>query len=177
MSGKIVQFNQKFFLSLSILLICFFIDRISKIYVVNLFIKNNVNDLYINKYINITLLWNKGIAFGLLQSETLVYQLITFIIFLIIIFILYLIYKSEKIIELIGFSAIAGGAMGNLTDRFYYNAVPDFIDIHYNSFHWFTFNVSDICISVGIFLILFSDVISLKNKNEEIINDDKKEDD
>ena len=111
----------------------------------------------------------------MLQSETLVYQLITFIIFLIIIFILYLIYKSEKIIELIGFSAIAGGAIGNLTDRFYYNAVPDFIDIHYNSFHWFTFNVSDICISVGIFLILFSDVISLKNKNEEIINDDKKE--
>ena len=118
MSGKIVQFNQKVFLSLSILLILFFIDRISKIYVVNLFIKNNVNDLYINKYINITLLWNKGIAFGLLQSETLVYQLITFIIFLIIIFILYLIYKSKKIIELIGFSAIAGGAMGNLTDRF-----------------------------------------------------------
>ena len=57
---------------------------------------------------------------------------------------------SEKII----FSIIIGGAIGNLYDRLTYNAVPDFIDLHYNNFHWFTFNVADIFITIGILIFM-----------------------
>ena len=70
---------------------------------------------------------------------------------------------SEKIF----FSLIIGGAIGNFYDRIIFKAVPDFIDLHYNSFHWFTFNIADIFITVGIVFILISSfkVSSFKEKN------------
>jgi len=148
---KIVQLSKKFTLSFFIILICFILDRISKVYVISLFTQENFNDsIYVNSYLNFILLWNKGIAFGLLQSEQIFYHLITVIIFSVIFFICFLIFKSEKKWEIIYFSMIAGGALGNFVDRIYYNAVPDFIDLHYEEFHWFTFNVADIFITIGI---------------------------
>ena len=165
---KIVQLSKKFTLSFFIILICFILDRVSKVYVISLFTKTNFNDIiYVNSYLNFILLWNKGIAFGLLQSEQIFYHLITGIIFSVIFFIFFLILKSEKKWEIIYFSMITGGALGNFVDRIYYNAVPDFIDLHYKEFHWFTFNVADMCITIGIIFYLIFDMFKFKNAENE----------
>ena len=165
---KIVQLSKKFTLSFYIILICFILDRVSKVYVISLFTQTNFNDsIYINSYLNFILLWNKGIAFGLLQSEQMLYHLITVIIFLVISLVCFLILKSEKKWEIIYFSMIAGGALGNFIDRIYYNAVPDFIDLHYKEFHWFTFNIADMCITIGIIFYLIFDMFKFKNADNE----------
>jgi len=157
---KIAQLKNKILLSIFIITICFLTDRISKIYILNYFIQNNLNDLYINPYLNLILLWNKGIAFGLLESESFFYNFLSILIFMIIVFIIYLIFKSDRKFEIVCFSMISGGAIGNFIDRLYYNAVPDFIDINYKGFHWFTFNVADIWITLGIITLLSFEIIS-----------------
>ena len=165
---KIVQLRKKFTLCFSIILICFILDRVSKVYVISLFTQPNFNDsIYINSYLNFILLWNKGIAFGLFQSEQMFYHVITAIIFIVIFFICFLILKSEKKWEIIYFSMITGGALGNFIDRIYYNAVPDFIDLHYKELHWFTFNVADMCITIGIIFYLIFDMFKFKNAENE----------
>lgn len=165
-SEKIVRLNRKFFSTIFLISICFILDRVSKIYVIQLLINNDLKDYYVNQFINITLIWNKGIAFGLLQSESFTYNLISIFILIIILIIFFMIFKSSKFIEALFYSIIAGGALGNLFDRIYYNAVPDFIDLHYKNFHWFTFNISDILITLGIVSLIVSDIVSAKgNKN------------
>lgn len=160
MKEKIAQLKNKILLSIFIITICFLTDRISKIYILNYFIQNNLSDLYINPYLNLILLWNKGIAFGLLESESFFYNFLSILIFMIIVFIIYLIFKSDRKFEIVCFSMISGGAIGNFIDRLYYNAVPDFIDINYKGFHWFTFNVADIWITLGIITLLSFEIIS-----------------
>lgn len=160
MKEKIAQLKNKILLSIFIITICFLTDRISKIYILNYFIQNNLSDLYINPYLNLILLWNKGIAFGLLESESFFYNFLSILIFMIIVFIIYLIFKSDKKFEIVCFSMISGGAIGNFIDRLYYNAVPDFIDINYKGFHWFTFNIADIWITLGIITLLSFEIIS-----------------
>lgn len=167
MREKAVQLNKKIFKSLSLILVCFFLDRWSKIYIINFFVNNDVNDFYVNSYVNLILIWNKGIAFGLFQSETFFYHFISLVIIFIIFFLCYFVLKTKKQIEVVCFSIIIGGALGNLFDRIYYNSVPDFIDLHYKNFHWFTFNVSDICITLGIILLLIFDMIKFNYKNND----------
>ena len=131
--------------------IIFLLDRVSKISVLN-----NINEskYYINKFINLDLIWNIGIGFGFFSTDSyILYNLITLIIFFVIIFLLYILIKSELLDKLI-YSIILGGAFGNFYDRLVYKAVPDFIDLHYNSFHWFTFNVADIFITLGIIIFI-----------------------
>ncbi len=118
--------------------------------------------IYINDFMNIDLVWNTGIGFGLLSSNSnLIYNAISFIIFLVIIFLIYLIFKS-KIVDKILFSIVLGGALGNFYDRLIFFAVPDFIDLHYQNFHWFTFNIADIFITVGILMIIIKDLFFKK---------------
>ena len=130
----------------------FFLDRLSKLQIIN-----NLNEAsyYVNDFINLELIWNIGIGFGLLSTvDSLFYNLVTLIIGLVILYLFYLLILSDKIGKLI-YSIIIGGALGNFYDRLVYKAVPDFIDLHYNNFHWFVFNLADIFISIGIiFLIL-----------------------
>ena len=132
---------------LILLIIIFFLDRYSK----NLIIRNYTNQKYfINDYINLELVWNTGIGFGLLSSSSEVFYLfITSIIGFVIMYLLYIALISNIIDKIIYF-IIASGALGNFYDRLTYQAVPDFIDLHYKKFHWFTFNVADIFISLGI---------------------------
>ena len=59
---------------------------------------------------------------------------------------------------------IVGGALGNLHDRIFFNAVPDFIDFHIGNFHWFIFNLADIFISIGVILMIISELIDRPNK-------------
>ena len=149
-----------------ITLFIFALDRISKIYVINIAEKYGQVDIYINKFLNIVLVWNSGIGFGLLSFEKqFLYNFITLIIILVNFVILYLGIKSNNFKGFL-FFIILGGSLGNLFDRLYYSAVPDFIDVNYNGFHWFIFNVADIFISVGIICLIFAELFF--NKKEKL---------
>lgn len=162
---KTVELNRKIILSIFLIFACFLIDRIFKIYILNFFIQNNFQEIYINPFLNFIMIWNKGIAFGMLESDDLLYSIISIIIFIVIVFICYLIFKADKKIEIICYSVIVGGAIGNFADRIYYKAVPDFIDLHYKDFHWFTFNIADIFITTGVLLLLIFDMIKFKSED------------
>ena len=145
-----------------LILIIFLLDRFSKIKIINYFWNNN--EVFINDYINLNLVWNTGIGFGLLSSDSnLFYTSISLLIFTIIIFLFYIFFKSNLVDKFL-FSLVLGGAIGNFWDRVFFFAVPDFIDIHYENFHWFTFNIADIFISVGIITIILKDLILKKWK-------------
>jgi len=159
--------RKNFFLNFSIIIFIFILDRISKIYVIKLSEENNVNELFSSKYLDINLIWNEGIAFGLFSfSEKYAYNLLTLLIGLVIILIFYMISKNDGLRKY-SLIMIIGGALGNLYDRIFFKAVPDFIDFHIGSFHWFIFNVSDIFISTGVILMILIEIIFDKNKNYE----------
>ena len=141
---------KKFFLNLIALSTIFLIDRLTKLYILKLAEIENSVDVYLTSYLNLYLIWNKGIAFGLLSmNESMIYNTITFIIGIIIIIILFMMWKKDNI-QRYFLVLIAGGALGNFYDRIVYTAVPDFIDLHFNGFHWFVFNVADIFITIGV---------------------------
>jgi signal peptidase II len=147
---KILLKKENIYLLFLIILI-FFTDRISK----NIIINNYSENIYfINEFINLDLIWNTGIGFGFFSTNSsLIYNSLTASIGLVIIFLFFVAIFSEKKDKII-FSIIIGGAIGNFYDRLIYNAVPDFIDLHYNKFHWFTFNIADILISIGIIFFI-----------------------
>ena len=152
--------NWFFFL---IIITSFFIDRATKIYVIDFFLTQKIENYYLNSFINIVLIWNTGMAFGLMESDTNFYHFLSALIFCLIVFLLIWLLISKSKFEKISISLIVGGAFGNFYDRLTYNAVPDFIDLHYLDFHWFVFNVSDIIITSGIILLIFKDVVLKKN--------------
>ena len=157
--------TKKFFLYFLLIIIIFLIDRISKLYVINLANTTSSIDIQINNFLNIILIWNKGIGFGLFSFDNnKVYNFITFLILTINLLIIYLIIKSDKIRSLF-YVIILGGSLGNLFDRFYYTAVPDFIDLNYKGFHWFIFNIADIFISLGIICLICFEFLEYKKKN------------
>ena len=156
---------QLFFFYFAIVLFLFFIDRFSKLYILNIAENISEVDIYINSFLNLYLIWNTGIGFGLFSSDhNVLYNFITILILIINIVILVMIYQSKdyKVYFLL---LILGGSLGNLFDRLYYSAVPDFIDFHINDFHWFIFNVADIFISIGIICLIMSEIF-FKNENE-----------
>ena len=148
-NNKIIKKENFYFLIIFIFIFC--LDRFTKIEIINNF---SENAYYINDYLNFDLIWNVGIGFGLLSTNsTIFYNLVTILIGVIIIFLLYVFIFSKKIDKII-YSTIIGGALGNFYDRLFYNAVPDFVDLHYANFHWFTFNVADIFISFGVIFFM-----------------------
>ena len=155
------------FFKLVIIFIVFTLDRLSKIYVINLFNENQLNEIYLSKFINIYFIWNEGIAFGLLNfGNELFYNLISILIAVISLIILYLTFKNKNISGYF-FALILGGSLGNLYDRIKFSAVPDFIDLHYNGFHWFIFNIADIFITLGILCLIYDEVFLEKKRNEK----------
>ena len=165
----IKNLTKNFYINLFIIFSIFIIDRITKIYVIGVNGKNSYEDLYSSKFLNVNLIWNEGIAFGLFSfSQNNLYNLLTLIISIIIIVILKMIINSYGI-KKYGLMMIFGGALGNLFDRIFYKAVPDFIDFHIGEFHWFVFNVADIFITIGvIIMILFESILNEQKKNEHI---------
>jgi len=146
-----------------IVILIFSLDRISKIKIINHQLDNS--RLYINDFINFDLVWNTGVGFGFFSSNSnLIYNSITAIIGIVIIFVIYLLIKSI-FIDKISFSLVLGGALGNFYDRLMYYAVPDFIDIHYKNFHWFTFNMADIFITIGIIMLFVKELFINNGKN------------
>jgi signal peptidase II len=150
--------KKKFIHSLLIITIIFFLDRFSKIYILSLAKINSSVDIFITKYLNIYLIWNEGIAFGLLSfDQSSIYTAIVVLVFII---------KTSDI-RFYFYLFIFGGALGNLFDRFYYNAVPDFIDLHINSYHWFIFNIADIFITIGVLCLILVELIFNKTLDDE----------
>ena len=159
--------KKKYVIFLITALIIFFIDRLSKNYILNIAeVEGNV-DIFVNSYLNIYLIWNTGIGFGLLSfDKSLIYNLITSLIIVINILIIYMIIKTNDIRSYF-LVFVLGGSLGNLFDRLYYSAVPDFIDINYKEFHWFIFNVADIFITIGIICLIFAELMNYKKENEK----------
>ena len=157
---------KKIVLNSIIIIFIFSIDRISKIYILKIAEIESSVDIYLTPYLNFYLIWNKGIAFGFFSfNESLIYNLITLVITVIILIILSMIIKSNGF-KKYSLMIVMGGALGNLFDRIYYSAVPDFIDFHINGYHWFIFNVADIFVTVGILCLIFDEMF-INNKNNE----------
>ena len=154
-------FSKTIIVPILVFFFVFVFDRVTKIFIINH--QLNYQSIFVNDYLNLELVWNTGIGFGLLSLDAnMYYHLISLVIFSVIIFLFYLINKAIYV-EKILFSLILGGAAGNLYDRLVYFAVPDFIDFHVEDFHWFTFNIADIFITLGIILIIVQDLL-LKKK-------------
>ena len=161
---KINNLGKNFYINLSLVILIFLIDRISKIYVIFLDNKFLGSEIFSSKYLNITLIWNEGIAFGLLNFEkNYLYNILTIFILSVIILILFMIIKTEGL-KKFSLLLILGGALGNIFDRIFYKAVPDFIDFHIGNFHWFIFNIADIFISVGVFFMILLELIGINEK-------------
>ena len=158
---------KKILLNLLALIFIFALDRISKLYIIKFAEINNSVDIYLSSYLNLNLIWNRGIAFGMLSfDESVIYNFITILIIIVNLIILIMIVRSNDI-KCYFLIFILGGSMGNLFDRLYYYAVPDFIDFHINGIHWFIFNVADIFISLGVICLIFVELfLNKKTKNE-----------
>ena len=159
--------TKNFYISTILVALIFIVDRFSKIYVIHLSKFNYSSELYQSKYLNISLIWNEGIAFGLLSfNQSNLYNLLSLLIATIIIFIFFMIIRNGNI-KRYPLLMIFSGAIGNLYDRIVYKAVPDFIDFHVGEFHWFIFNVADIFISLGVFFMILIELIDNNKKNEK----------
>jgi len=159
--------SKKFYISFLIVALIYFIDRLSKIYIIQLDENNLGSDIFNSAYLNIVLIWNKGIAFGLLSfTESYFYNILSLIISLIVAILVLMTLKSQGF-KRYSLLMIVGGALGNLHDRIMFKAVPDFIDFHVGSFHWFIFNVADIFITVGVISMVILEITNNnKQKNE-----------
>ena len=160
-------FNNSHIIKLILVSLIFSLDRISKVSVLNFFENTQSQELILSDFLSIYLIWNEGIAFGLLNfDDKLIYNLITIVIVVISIIILLFALKTHDHTGYF-FTIILGGALGNLYDRINFLAVPDFIDIHISNYHWFIFNVADIFISLGVICLIFDELFVNKNKNEK----------
>ena len=162
--------NKSFIVNLFIILSIFGLDRFSKVYVISENEKNLSSELFVSKFLNINLIYNEGIAFGLLSfDQSHMYNILTILIAAIILIIFFMTLKSDGL-KKYSLLMIFGGALGNLYDRIFFKAVPDFIDFHIGNFHWFIFNVSDIFITLGVILMIVLEVFSNKREttNEKI---------
>ena len=154
--------DKSFLIKLSLIFIIFVSDRISKIYVIYLDNKLLGSEIFSSKFLNINLIWNEGIAFGLFSfDDKIFYNILTIIIIIIILIIFFMIIKSDGF-KKYSLLMILGGALGNVFDRLYYKAVPDFIDFHVGDFHWFIFNFADVFISLGVFFMILLEFLGNK---------------
>ena len=163
--------SKNFYISFSVVFLIYFLDRLSKIYVIQLDKNNLGSDIFNSTYLNIVLIWNKGIAFGLLSfNESYLYNIISLIIAIIIVVLIFMSLKNQGF-KRYSLLMIVGGALGNLSDRIFFNAVPDFIDFHIGNFHWFIFNVSDIFITLGVISMIVLELFDNKNEKKTFKKD------
>ncbi len=154
--------NKKFFINFIIIASIFSLDRISKVYVIFLYDRNSSLNLFTSKFLDINLIWNDGIAFGLFSFDERIYYNILTVLILIITLIIFWMITRTKGLEKLAFLMIFGGSLGNIFDRIFYSSVPDFIDFHFNNFHWFIFNVADIFITIGVIMLIMLEIFKKK---------------
>ena len=154
--------KNKFFWNIFFILSIFLIDRITKLSVIHLADEFGEIDISLTSFLNVNLIWNEGIAFGLFSfDQKIYYNFLTIIIIVITLIILWMIAKTKKL-ERLAFMMIFGGSLGNIFDRLFYSAVPDFIDFHVKNYHWFIFNVADIFITFGVIMLIYHEVFFKK---------------
>ena len=162
--------SKNFYISFSIVAVIYFLDRLTKIFIIQLDKNSLGSDIFNSAYLNIVLIWNNGIAFGLLSfNESHLYNILSLIISIIVVILVIMSIKSKGF-KRYSLLMIVGGALGNLHDRIFFNAVPDFIDFHVGNFHWFIFNVSDIFITFGVISMI---ILELADNKTEKKNNDK----
>tara|TARA_Y100001958_G_C21219073_1_gene544433 strand:- start:708 stop:1190 length:483 start_codon:yes stop_codon:yes gene_type:complete len=158
------KLHKKNFLDILIILTIFSIDRITKLLMIYYSNSYDVKNYFLTSFINLELIWNNGIAFGMLSfQKSIYYNSMSLLIIIIIIIIFFVMIRSNGI-QKYSFMMIFGGSLGNVFDRLFYKSVPDFIDIHFNNFHWFIFNVADIFITLGVLILIYSEF----NKKSDI---------
>ena len=158
--------SKNFYISFFVVAVIYILDRLTKIFIIQLDKNSLGSDIFNSAYLNIVLIWNKGIAFGLLSfNETYLYDILSLIISIIVVILVVMSLKSHGF-KRYSLLMIIGGALGNLQDRIFFKAVPDFIDLHVNNFHWFIFNVSDIFITFGVIFLIVLEIIT--NKKEKL---------
>ena len=149
-----------------IILTLFFFDRLTKIYLINLQSIGTDIDFYILPFLNFYLVWNTGIGFGLASMEAnIYYHILTTIIVFVNMTLIYFLMKYKGVYGYL-IAMIIGGSLGNLFDRIYYFAVPDFIDLHLGDYHWFIFNVADIFITLGIIGLILVELLKKEKISE-----------
>jgi len=138
-------------------------DQITK-YLAFVILFKNDQVVMINHYLNFRPVWNDGISFGMLQGYGNFGRTLFIIIALVIS--LWIIVYSKKLnnIGFVGYNMIAGGAIGNVIDRVIHGKVIDFIDFHYEEYHWPTFNIADSFIFIGVLLFLYNEFTVLRGK-------------
>ena len=160
--------SKNYYINFIFITLIFVLDRISKLYVINLSDKVYNQELFLSKFLNVRLIWNEGIAFGLFSfNQNYLYNFLTIIISVVILIIFIMIIKSKSL-KRYSLSMIFGGAVGNLYDRIIFKAVPDFIDFHVAEFHWFIFNVADIFITLGVIFMILFELTNNKKNHEQI---------
>ena len=161
------NFFKKYLYEIITIIFIFIIDRASKLYVISFYEKTGISQIYFSKYLNIHFISNEGIAFGLFSFESnFSYNLLSSIILLIVVFLFFYAFRNTGI-KKYSLLMIFAGASGNLFDRFYYKSVPDFIDFHFQNYHWFIFNVADIFITLGVIFMIFLEFTGNNKKENE----------
>jgi len=156
--------KKKYLYYFILFLFIFLLDRVSKLYILRMAESFGTVDIQVNSFFNLILVWNTGIGFGLFSFDQAVfYNSISILILLVNLIIIYMILKIENYTKYF-YILILGGSVGNFFDRIYYSAVPDFIDLNYNGYHWFIFNVADIFITIGIFCLIITEFLGYKRK-------------
>ena len=153
---------KKNFWSIFFISAIFIIDRLTKVMVLKSAETFGEVNILVTKFLNVNLIWNEGIAFGLFSfDQKSYYNFLTTIIIFVTLIILWMIIRTKDV-EKFAFMMIFGGSLGNIFDRIYYSSVPDFIDIHFGNFHWFIFNVADIFITLGVILLIYLEIFFKK---------------
>ena len=156
------RINLNLIIFMSTLIIVIIIDQLIK-YLISEYVIQPPNYVYVLPILNLILSYNTGVSFSLLSVQFADYPIVLggaqFIIVLCL-SILALSHRGQ--LELVSYGLIIGGALGNIIDRFRVGAVIDFIDVHIGGWHWPTFNVADIAVCSGAFLLIWS-AYSYKN--------------
>ena len=159
------RLTRYFYIEAIFVISIFLLDRFSKLYVIYLDNQSYNSEIFLSKYLNINLIWNEGIAFGLFSfNQDNLYNILTILISIVVLIILYFIIKTDRL-KKYALLMIFAGATGNLFDRIFYKAVPDFIDFHVGNFHWFIFNVSDIFITIGVIFLIYFEFVNNQETN------------
>jgi signal peptidase II len=143
--------KKRSFLYLTLFSICFIVDRISKALV----LCNVVGEINVFPGFQLDVVWNRGVTWGMFNfaSQTKFMILSGFIIFVVLSFAVYSLKRLQQGISIVGEVIVLAGACSNITDRFLYGAVLDFIGLYVGTWHWPWFNIADMCVVVGVCLV------------------------
>ena len=145
--------NKYSFFTTKLIIICLVlgIDQASKYYYIE---SLSSGPQMINNYVNLHLMWNKGVSFGIFGHSQYSNSIFIILSSIITAVIAGLSIKSRNFLEATSYTLIVGGALGNLFDRFERGAVADFVQLHYNEYYFATFNFADSAISLGAGMLL-----------------------